>query len=133
MASFYLSGYKITWAQYYWIPQVLNPGGYIEDPVQNGGLPALFWSTTEKPDGVNIFSQTQVHNKNMFPLVTGAPPLNTIPFGLSWLRQADTIHLNRTWWRLTRSWIGGPMGHWDKEIYTATPVDYQTSELSGSI
>src|ERR1035437_1219960 len=131
--SFYLAGYKVNWSQYFWYPQILNPGGYIEDPVENGSLPAYFWSDNGTVTGKNIFSETQTHNQNMYPLTAGAPPLGAKPYGLSWLRQADTIHLNRTWWRLTRSWLGGPVGHWDKQLYTAIPQDYQTSEDSGSI
>ena len=132
--SFYLSGYKITWSSYFWKPQILNPGAYIEDPVQQGGLPAYFWSTTGEVSAdpaQNIFSQTATHNQNMYP------PSNTSlfqpPFGLSWLRQADTIHLQRTWWRLTRSWIGGPIGHWDNELYNPLTQPYQTSETQGAV
>lgn len=131
--SFYLSGYKVTWSSYFWYPQLLNPGAYIEDPVQQGGLPAYFWSTTGQvtanPSN-NIFSQTSVHNQNMYPNTSS---LVTPPFGLSWLRQADTIHLQRTWWRLTRSWIGGPVGHWDNELYNPIHQPYQTVEQQGAI
>jgi hypothetical protein len=131
--SFYLAGYKINWSQYYWNPVPINPGGYIEDPVQGGSLPAYFWSTTELVGGTNIFYNTQLYNANMYPPVVGGPSLNTPPYGLSWLRQADTLHLQRTWWRLTRSWIGGPVGHWDNELYNRIKQNYQTQETSGSI
>ena len=126
--SFYLAGYKITWSQYYWYPQILNPGGYIEDPVSQGGLPAYFWSTNGQTDGTNIFSQTTTHNANMYP----QPTLNP-PYGLSWLRQADTIHLQRTWWRLTRSWIGGPLGQWDNQLYNPVNQPYQSGINQGVV
>ena len=129
--SFYLAGYKITWSQYFWFPQLLNPGGYIEDPVYQGSLPAYFWSTTGTVDGVNIFSNTTVYNYNLYPNPNDNPV--TPPYGLSWLRQADTIHLNRTWWRLTKTWIGAPLGQWDLQWYSQTLQPYQTSENQGNI
>jgi hypothetical protein len=133
--SFYLAGYKITFTQYYWYPAILNPGGYIEDPVSQGSLPYYYWSSTGKPNGLSIFSSTATQNPNLYPI---SPPLNANPatlppYGLSWLRQADTLHLNRTWWKITKTWIGGPLGHWDKELYSRTVQPYQTSEDSGSI
>jgi len=129
--SFYLSGYKITWSQYFWAPQIINPGGYIEDPfLQTGGsIPAYFWDTNQDGTGDNIFSATNTKNKNMYPLI----PDNISNFGLSWLRQTDTQHLNRTWWKLTRTWIGGPMGHWDNELYNPAFAPLQTQDYQGAI
>lgn len=126
--SFYLSGYKVTWSQYFWLPQIINPGGYIEDPVGGGGLPAMFWSTTGDVGGQSIFSYTTVANPNMFP-----NPVTSYPYGLSWLRQTDTQEWVRTWYKLTRTWIGAPLGVWDKELYTSTPQPYQTMEDQGAI
>ncbi len=126
--TFYMAGYKVTWSQYYWYPQYLNPGGYIEDPVYGGGLPAYFWSDNGLPTGHNIFAETTTYNQNMYP----QPTLNP-PYGLSWLRQADTIHLQRTWWRLTRSWVGAPLGHWDNEWYNKATQLYQASIDQGSV
>lgn len=127
--SFYFSGYKIVWSQYFWLPPTLNPGCYIEDPVSEGGLPAAFWST----DGTgnlqtSIFAQTEAYNQNMFPtnLVT-----NQFPFGLSWLRQADTIDLQRTWYKITRSWIGANLGQWDAQFYSSFIQPLQTDPAQG--
>lgn len=39
--------------------------------------------------------------------------------GLSWLRQSDSLSFDGTKYRLTRSWIGGPSGHWDTDLYGA--------------
>jgi hypothetical protein len=115
--SFYLPGFKIQWSTYFWAPQIMNPGGYIEDPISGGGLPFFFWDTntdsnsTHNPDN-SIFSQMAEINPNMY-------------FGgISWLRQADTLTLQRTWYRLTRTWIGGPLGRWDAELYTVIPDGY---------
>ena len=128
--TFYLAGYKVTWSRYFWYPQILNPGGYIEDPVYGGGLPAYFWSTTGLPTGINIFGSTNLLNANLYPQTGSA---SGPPYGLSWLRQADTIHLNRTWWKLTSTWIGGPLGHWDNELYNRVLQPYQTNENQGAV
>jgi hypothetical protein len=37
--------------------------------------------------------------------------------GLSWLRQSDEVVWNNGLWKLTRTWIGGPAGQWDTDIY----------------
>lgn len=129
--SFYLSGYKVTWSQYFWTPQLLNPGGYIEDPVAQGGLPYQFWSTNGLPaGGYNIFSLTSNYNENMFPNFN---LLNIPPYGLSWLRQSDTMHLQRTWFRVTRTWIGAPLGNWDNELYNRIVQPYQTDINGGTV
>lgn len=37
--------------------------------------------------------------------------------GLSWLRQADEVCWNNGLWKVTRTWIGGPAGNWDTDLY----------------
>jgi hypothetical protein len=129
--SFYMSGYKITWSQYFWSPQIINPGGYIEDPFSNtgGSLPAYFWDTNQDGTGQNIFSQTNAKNANIFQLF----PNNISNYGLSWLRQTDTQRLNRTWWKVTRSWIGANYGHWDNELYNSVLQPYQIQDYQGPV
>lgn len=124
--SFYFSGYKVTWSQYYFNPQILNPGCYIEDPVSQGGLPVYFWSTNGQTDGPNIFENTTDYNQNMFPVPSSGPP-----WGLSWLRQADTQDLQRTWYKITRTWIGANLGQWDLQLYSPTVQPLQTSQTQG--
>ena len=132
--SFYLAGYKITYSAYFWLPQFINPGGYIEDPVSQGGLPYLYWSTTGMNNPQNsVFAKTAVYNQNLYAPSFATGSLTTPPFGLSWLRQADTLHLNRTWWKLTKTWIGGPIGVWDNELYNQALAPYQTKETQGSL
>jgi hypothetical protein len=41
----YLTGYRISWSQYYFVPVLLNPGGYIENPV--GVVPDYFMSPSQ--------------------------------------------------------------------------------------
>ena len=126
--SFYLAGWKISWSQYYYNSQILNPGGYIEDPVAVGGLPVQFWSDDGTVDGNNIFGFAGFYNPNMFPT-------NNLfsPNSVSWLRQADQQVLQRTWFRVTRSWLGSGLGNWDFQLYTSYGLPYQTSEDDGNI
>lgn len=126
--SFYLAGFKISWSKYYWYPQVMNPGGYIEDPFKDGGLPAYCWSVDQTPSGTNIFSQVEQFNGTMFQIAE-----TSAPWGLSWLRQADVQVLQRTWWRVTRTWVGGNLGTWDNEIYNQSLQPYETDEGDGSV
>lgn len=104
--EFYFSGLQVVWSQYFFMPPVMNPGGYLEDPVENGGLPPFFWSTDRTVDGDNI-------------LTFMGPTINPDLYadGFSWLRKADRLQYERTWYRLTHTWIGGPLGHWDSDIY----------------
>lgn len=115
--TFYLSGWRVYWSQYSTfcgstpvaagaLPNGLNPGGYLEDPTVEGGLPYYFWSLDGTPGGKNTFSVT-------------ADKVNPDYYGngLSWLRQADTIEYQRVWFKVTHSWIGGPLGVWDDDLY----------------
>jgi len=108
---FYLAGFKATWSVYFFLPPALNPGGYINDPVTQGGLPAYFWSDDETPSGGNTLIEKAA---------LAAPQYYSN--GLSWLRQADTLLYQRTWFKLTSSWLGAPFGHWDAEIYNGNGV-----------
>src|SRR5262249_35867825 len=54
--SFYLAGFRVQWSQYYWYPPEIDPGGYIQDPVTEGGLPYYFWSNDGTPSGSDIFT-----------------------------------------------------------------------------
>ena len=86
--SFYAAGIKITWGTFSFSPQPMNLGGYIEDPTLI--LPFTFYIGTAG----NIF-----------------------PNGISWLRFADKQPFQRTWYKLTRTWVGFPNAHWDPDIY----------------
>jgi len=123
--SFYLSGYKLQYSQYFWYPQDINPGGYIEDPFTV--IPYQFWTDDF---GENIFSLNATWNPNLYPNPNATPPLDP-PYGLSWLRQTDTQVLNRTWWKITYTWIGAPLGHWDNEWYNSALQPLQVSSSYG--
>jgi hypothetical protein len=122
--SFYLPGFRITYSKYFYAPVPLNPGGYIEDPILSGVLPYYFWNTSipQEPDTTNtIFSYLETVN----PVIYGN--------GISWLRLCDTIQYQRTWFKVTATWQGGPLGQWDKELYTIPSQPYQTEETEGNI
>lgn len=113
--SFYLSGYRVSWSTYFYAPVTINPGGYMEDPVLEGALPYQFWAVGGDIGNGSIFQETTLLNPNVYPTFVDEPP-----YGLSWLRYTDTLHLQRTWFKLTRTWVGAPLGHWDNEWYNVS-------------
>ncbi len=125
--SFYLSGFKIIYSKYYWSPIDINPGGYIENPFNY--IPAQFWSNPSA--GVNnIFERVALANANLYPNQNSAL---TPPYGLSWLRQTDTLHRQRTWYKVTSTWIGAPLATWDAEWYSPTLQPLQTLPTQGYV
>lgn len=129
----YLTGYQVTWASYFWRPPRLNPGGYIEDPISDGGLPDYFHNPDYPDDsGATIFEDAALVNPQCYSS-TGYPAGSVV---ISWLRKADELQFERTWFKLTRTWIGSPVGYWDAEFYAATkrpdvPGDYRTFSTVG--
>jgi hypothetical protein len=47
---------------------------------------------------------------------TTLPP-GSLKTQISWLRRADVQEFSRTWFRVTRSWMGAPVGYFDTELY----------------
>lgn len=114
--TFYMAGFKVTYSSYYYFPPDLNPGGYIEDPVASGNLPSYFWSNDGSGDSTtNIFTTLA---KNVAPALYLD---NTGNVNISWLRQADYLTYQRTWFKLTSTWIGAPYGTWDANLYNPKP------------
>lgn len=125
----YLIGREIRYAQYFWLPQPLNPGGYIEDPITEGGLPDYFWET----EFGTIFSSDADFNPQCYS-DTGDPGGTT---NISWLRKADEVEFERTWFRITKTWMGSAVGFWDPELYSSShrphvPSDYLTINASAA-
>lgn len=109
----YIPGYRITWSQYFWVPPYLCPGAFIQDPILEGGLPDYFWSTDSTGNySTNLFALFGDFNPQDYRRPDGG-------FQISWLRQADELEYVRTWFKVTKTWIGSPIGHWDVDIYTA--------------
>lgn len=118
----YIAGFQVTWSQYYFAPVFENPGGYIESPV--GIVPDYFISPAQ--DGSNtIFDQMAAINPQCYS-DDGTPGGNV---NISWLRKADEVDYQRTWFKVTRTWIGSPVGLWDAQIFSGgerptAPSDY---------
>lgn len=115
--TFYLPGFTVTWSQFFFGPQFLNPGGYIEDPIDGGGLPFYFWSTDQTPFGDSIFDKMQELNPQFYTKQGDQP-------AISWLRMADHVQYERTWFKVTHTWNGAPYAHWDSELYNQLPSPY---------
>lgn len=120
----YIVGFEIKWKQYFFAPVFENPGGYIETPV--GIVPDYFLSHSQfGPD--TIFDQMALLNPQSYSTDgTSSGSVN-----ISWLRKADEVFYERTWFAVTRTWVGSPVGHWDAQLYTqgprpTTPGDYLT-------
>jgi hypothetical protein len=127
--NFYLSGYKMIFSQYFWQPVDINPGGYIENPFLV--VPAYYW--TDQNDN-NIFSKTTQYNPNVYINNNNIPNVYAATYGLSWLRQTDVLHQQRTWYKLTSTWVAGTLGMWDNEWYNGSFFQpYQTTGSAGSI
>lgn len=115
----YIIGYQITWSAYYFRPQYLNPGGYVEDPMIDATpqLPDYFWSPDYPPSANTIFDLLPAINPQCYSSTGKNDGATTI----SWLREADVIDYQRTWFKVTRSWKGSPVGFWDEELYNNGP------------
>ena len=130
----YIAGWQITWSQYFFQPVQLSPGGYIEDPSnivpdffmqaaaqailargQLGGLNSNLDTLPPTPGGIynTIFSGMASLNPACYSNTGQTGGLVSI----SWLRKADEVVYERTWFKVTHTWIGSPVGLWDNDIY----------------
>lgn len=53
----------------------------------------------------------------------GGPLASALPSGVSWLRLADDLDpagVAGSMWKLTLTYLGGPNGHWDTDIYNGS-------------
>lgn len=112
----YIVGWELVWSRFYFRPQWLNPGGYVEDPIEEASpqLPEYFWVS---PAGDSIFSHLSWFNPQSYSSSGARGDDVTI----SWLRKADHLDYQRTWFRVDRSWIGTPVGFWDPELMNQGP------------
>jgi hypothetical protein len=107
-------GLELVWAEYYWRPITVNLGSYIENPIEaTPGLPDFFYCPQRIPDGSTIFDNIGQINPQYYS-VTGQRGGGT---KISWLRQADTLEFNRTFFKVTRKWLGAPVGCWDADLF----------------
>lgn len=110
----YVVGWQITWSQFYWRPQYLNPGGYVEDPITQATpqLPPYFGMVDEAL-GTSIFSALHSFNPQSYSSNGDRDGFTQ----LSWLRKADAQEEQRTWFKVDRTWVGSPIGYWDTDLY----------------
>ena len=149
----YVSGRQVTWTQYFFQPVYLNPGGYIEDPTywvpdyfmqplsQNtlarGNLSSPYINSDTlppvngdagSPGGATVFDYMAQVN----PTCYSSNGNRSGSTQISWLRKADEVVFERTWFKVTHTWIGSPVGHWDYDIFSSgnRPIkvsDYNTT------
>lgn len=124
--TFYLPCLRVTYSYYNFAPIILNPGGYIEDPVATGQIPFNFWSIDGTPD--------PSPGNDILQYLPTALSYNLYSNGVTYLRQADQQNYQRTWFKLTKTWIGAPTGtgssvpgetnyiHWDADLYQVPPT-----------
>lgn len=134
----YVVGYQLTWSSYHFRPPGISPGGCIDDPILGGSVevPDYFISDADPPDRQYlIFDYLPAYNPQCYS-VTGNIIARRASYGtdyqISWLRKADQIDYQRTWFKLTRTWMGAPIGMWDEQLYRfgarpSVPSDYVTS------
>lgn len=125
-------GLELVWSEYSWRPPYLNLGSYIEDPrYATPALPDYFTCPAIIPDGSTIFDAIGNFNPQYYS-PSGFAGGGT---SISWLRQADTIEFQRTFFKVTRRWLGAPVGCWDGDLFNQNhrPVyasDYKTLVFS---
>lgn len=147
----YIAGYEVVWSQFFFAPIYLNPGGYIEDPrtvvpdyfldpLTNQNIPRALQHFTgpvgggygnlsnDSPTGLggsSIFDRLTVINPQCYS-TTG---ISGGPLSMSCLRKSDRYSYDRTWFKVTHTWLCAPVGKWDRDIYTRgnrpqTALDY---------
>ena len=80
----------------------------------NPGLPDYFGSPAFDYSINTIFDNIGSYNPQCYS-GTGVPGG---PVNISWLRKADVWDYQRTWFKITRTWIGAASAHWDVDLYT---------------
>ena len=108
-----ISGIELSWSEYSFTPPLINLGGYVEDPtLASPGLPDYYYLTT--PGGTQtIFDGLSQFNPQCYS-VTGQYNGGT---AISWLRDSDVLEsLQNVLWKITRKWLGAPIGAWDQDI-----------------
>lgn len=128
-----VNGLELTWSEYYFRPPWLNLGGYVENPVTaTPGFPDYFYSTAYPPNSSQtIFDRLSYYNPQCYA-VDGQ---YGGPVRISWLRDADDHDFQRTWFKITRRWLGAPIGAWDADINSSgnrptLPAHYRNLILS---
>jgi len=122
----YIPTIELRWSQYFFAPVYLDLGGYSQDPV--GVVPDYFLDPNQ--DGTdNIFSQLS----KICPQLFSSTGMNGGPVNISWLRKADKVDYQRTWFKVDHIWIGSPIGTWDPDLYNTNDRPQKASDFSNLI
>jgi hypothetical protein len=135
----YIAGIELKWSQYFFLPPLFNLGSFLEDPTFI--VPDYFLQPdrpiTELPPRGGI-SYPVAGDDNIFKFNAQANPQDYSSNGnsdgatvISWLRKADEIQYERTWFKITATWVGSAIGYFDTQLYgrfnrPSSPSDYQT-------
>ena len=124
-------GFQLSWTEFSWTPFPLNPGGYIQDPIVEGGLPSFLWDVKFPPD------EGDAGKFDIFVLMCSLNPQSYSGTGMSsgstmisWRREADREVRERTFFGVEHRWVGSPVGHWDEQALTQTTVPLQSRKTS---
>jgi hypothetical protein len=116
----YMVGFEINWSVYYYRPPYINPGGYVENPITeaNPSLPDYFYSPLAPQDSNfskrTLFDYLYAYNPQCYLDKYGYA-------SISCLRKSDSIEYQRTWFKVTRSWLCSAVGMWDLDINSNLP------------
>ena len=125
--TFYLPALVVTYSSFYYNPVQVCPGGFIDDPTNSifgPSIPYFFWSrngTNDHASNNNILQAPEGRLNNLFSN------------GVTYLRKCDSVTYQRTWFKLTQTWVGAPTGpsdgtstyiYWDPDLYAipTTPI-----------
>lgn len=122
----YIPVVQIQWSQFVFAPIYEDLGGYTQDPLTV--IPDYFIDPNQNGTD-NIFSQLSKINPQLF----SSTGLNGGPVHISWLRKADQVDYQRTWFKVTRTWIGSPIGTWDESLYTTENRPQTANDFSSLI
>lgn len=135
----YLPGYEVSWSQYFFAPVYLNPGAYVEDP--RDWVPQYFLSPDNngiiaradqnapidelQADNLDLSSPPGSGGQTIFDYLAQLNPQcfsdDGTVFGnlrMSSLRLADDYDYERTWFKVTHTWLVAPVGKWDVDLFT---------------
>lgn len=130
----YIVGVEMRWSRYFFVSPAINLGAVIEDPIDDAvpALPEYFYSRVFPSDTTKtIFDFIASNNPQCYSSDgTAEGSLN-----ISWLRKADQVDFQRTWFKLTSTWCGSPVGHFDEDFYNrnsrpAVIGDYRAIKVS---
>lgn len=120
----YIVGWQITYSQYFWRPQHLHPGGVIQAPYYEVDeqfiiSPDIAWADgiTNIPEDT-IFADMWEKNPQAYLPLEASYEFSSYDYtAISWLRKADQMYFERTFYRVDKTWIGAPVGSWDPDMF----------------